>query len=92
MYVKSENGFWVSGYCFFHLREIYKYGNCLWALILSPAGIYLATCGQEDKMVFYLNTHLGICMRSLFGRLDLLLLLPFYYNKVVMFSRSLIIK
>jgi hypothetical protein len=55
MYVKSENGFWVSGYRFFHLLEIYKYENCLWALILSPAGIYLATCGQEDKMVFYLE-------------------------------------
>lgn len=41
-------------------------------------------------MVFYLDMHLGICMKSLFGRLELLLLLPFFYNKVVMLSRSLI--
>lgn len=42
-------------------------------------------------MVFYLDMHLGIFMKSLFfGRLNLLLLLSFFYNKVVMLSRLLI--
>jgi len=55
-----------SGYCFFHLLEIYKFENLFWALILSSAGMYLATCGEEDKMVFYLDTLLGVSMKSLF--------------------------
>jgi len=89
MYAESENGFWLL---FLSPLGIYKFENYFWEWILSPGGIYFATCAQEDKVVFYLDMHIGICMKSLLGRLNRLLLLLFFYNKVVMFSRSLIIK
>lgn len=80
MYAESENGFWLL---FLSPLGIYKFENYFWEWILSPGGIYFATCGQEDKVVFYLDMHIGICMKSLLGRLNRLLLLLFFYNKVV---------